>query len=68
MWLYSVRITHGYWNVTDELPDGPTESTVTGGALGSASTVLVVAVVVLPLVLIPLAFIMFKRAKKRGED
>ncbi len=68
VWLYSVRITHGYWNVTDELPDGPTENTVTGGGLGSASFVLVVAVVVLPLVLIPLAFIMFKRARKRGED
>ena len=68
VWLYSVRITHGFWNETEILRDGPTDSTVSGGDLGGAGTALVIAAVVVPLVLIPFAFILFKRAKQRGED
>ena len=67
VWLYSVRITPGYWNTTDELPDGPTETTVSGGSLGGVGIVAMAMVMAVPLVLIPLAFIMFKRAKGRGE-
>ena len=63
-----IRITHGFWNETEILPDGPTDSTVSGGDLGGAGTALVIAAVVVPLVLIPFAFILFKRAKQRGED
>ncbi len=68
VWLYSVRITHGYWNETEFLPDGPTDTSVSGGDLGTAGSAVVIAAVVVPLVLIPVAFILFKRAKARGQD
>lgn len=67
VWLYSVRITHGYWNQTEELPDGPTDGTVTGSPMGGVSGAMVVAAVAAPLVLVPLAFVMFRRAARRGE-
>jgi peptidyl-prolyl cis-trans isomerase B (cyclophilin B) len=66
VWLYGVRITHGHWNETGELPDGATSSTVSGGSLGGAGLFAVSLVVAVPLVLIPLAFLMFKRAKRTG--
>ncbi len=67
VWLYSVRITPGYYNTTDDLPDGPTEATVSSGSIGGVGIVAMAMAVAVPLVLIPLAFIMFKRAKDRGE-
>ena len=68
VWLYSVRISHGYWNETELLPDGPTETSVSGGGMGGAGSAVVIIAVVVPLVLIPVAFVLFKRAKQRGED
>lgn len=67
VWLYSVRITPGYWNETAELPDGPTESTVSGGSLGGVSLIALAVAVAVPLLLIPMAFLLFKRAKAKGE-
>jgi len=67
VWLYSVRISHGFWNETEFLHDGPTETSVTGGGMGSAVSAVVIAAVVVPLVLIPVAFVLFKRAKKQDE-
>jgi len=68
VWLYSVRITPGYYNETDELPDGPTESTVSGDDLGGVAFVGIAMAVVAPLLLIPLAFVLLRRAKAKGED
>ena len=67
VWLYSVRITPGYLNETAELPDGPTESTVSGGSLGGVGLVALGVAVAVPLLLIPMAFLLFKRAKAKGE-
>jgi peptidyl-prolyl cis-trans isomerase B (cyclophilin B) len=67
VWLYSVRISPGFWNVTDQLPDGPTESTVSGGSIGGVGIMTLAIAVVVPLVLIPMTFFMFKRAKDKGE-
>ncbi len=67
VWLYSVRISQGYWNETELLPDGPTEPSVSGGGLGGAVSAVVIAAVVVPVVLIPVAFVLFKRAKQRSE-
>jgi hypothetical protein len=67
VWLYGVRITHGMWNETGELPDGPTSTTVSGGTLGGMGIIAVSLAIVVPLVLVPLAFFMFKRAKRTGE-
>lgn len=68
VWLYSVRIAQGYWNETEQLPDGPTETSVSGGDLGTAASAVVIIAVAVPLVLIPVAFVLFKRARQRGED
>ncbi|MCK5415441.1 MAG: hypothetical protein KAJ35_08675, partial [Thermoplasmata archaeon] len=57
----------GYLNETAELPDGPTESTVSGGSLGGVGLVALVVAVAVPLLLIPMAFLLFKRAKAKGE-
>jgi peptidyl-prolyl cis-trans isomerase B (cyclophilin B) len=66
VWLYNVRIDQGYWNVT-EVDDGPTEPVVdTGGIKLAAGGAMVVAVAV-PLAIIPLAFILFRKARRRGE-
>ncbi len=67
VWLYSVRITPGYLNETAELPDGPTESTVSGGSMGGVGLVALGVAVAVPLLLIPVAFVLFKRAKAKGE-
>jgi peptidyl-prolyl cis-trans isomerase B (cyclophilin B) len=67
VWLYSVRITPGHWNETAELPDGPTATTVSGGGIGSVGMVASGIAVAAPLLLIPVAFWLFKKAKARGE-
>jgi peptidyl-prolyl cis-trans isomerase B (cyclophilin B) len=67
VWLYSVRVTPGYWNETDQLPDGPTKSSVSGGSLGGGGIAVMAVVVAAPLVLIPTAFVLFKKAKALGE-
>jgi peptidyl-prolyl cis-trans isomerase B (cyclophilin B) len=66
VWLYSVRIDHGFYNIT-EIPDGPTEPVVEGSGLTYAAGGLVVIAVALPLILVPLMFILFRRAKRSGE-
>jgi peptidyl-prolyl cis-trans isomerase B (cyclophilin B) len=65
VWLYSVRIMHGFWNVTDDLPDGPTESTVGGSGIVGLASGLVYAAIVAPLVLVPVAFVTFRRSRRR---
>ncbi|UCC92510.1 MAG: peptidylprolyl isomerase [Thermoplasmata archaeon] len=67
VWLYSVRVTPGYYNETDELPDGPTGATVSGGGVTGAGLVAMAVVVAVPLVIIPIAFVMFRQAQRRGE-
>ena len=67
VWLYGVRITHGYWNETEELPDGPTETTVSGGSLGGVGLFGLGMMVAAPLALVPLAFVLLKKARARGE-
>ncbi len=67
VWLYSVRITHGYWNTTDELPDGPTHPISGGGVLGGVATGMAAVAVAAPLGLVPVAFVLFKRARRMGE-
>jgi hypothetical protein len=66
-WLYSVRIRPGYLNETDQLPDGPTASTVSGGGISGAGVAVMAVVVAVPLALIPLTFVMFRKAKAKGE-
>ena len=67
VWLYSVRVTHGHWNETETLPDGPTDTTVTGGSLGGVGLLAMAMTVAVPIVLIPVAFVLFRKAKARGE-
>jgi peptidyl-prolyl cis-trans isomerase B (cyclophilin B) len=67
VWLYSVRVTHGHWNETEVLPDGPTDSTVSGGSLGGVGILVMALTVAAPLLLIPVAFVLFKQARARGE-
>jgi peptidyl-prolyl cis-trans isomerase B (cyclophilin B) len=67
VWLYSVRISHGFWNETELLPVGPTDTSVSGGNMSSAGSAAVILAVVVPLVLIPVAFVLFKRAKQQGK-
>ncbi len=67
VWLYGVRITHGFYNETEQLPDGPTETTVSGGALGGVGLLGLGMMVAAPLVLVPVAFILFKKSQAKGE-
>jgi peptidyl-prolyl cis-trans isomerase B (cyclophilin B) len=67
VWLYSVRITSGFWNVTDELPDGPTDASVQGGGFGGVAIGAMAVAVAAPAVLIAAAFVLFKKAQKRGQ-
>ena len=67
VWLYGVRITPGFWNTTDELPDGPTDVLSGEGLMGGVAMGAAAVAVAVPLVLVPLAFILFKRARSRGE-
>jgi peptidyl-prolyl cis-trans isomerase B (cyclophilin B) len=67
VWLYSVRVIHGFYNETDLLPDGPTETTVSGGSLGGVSVAFLAIAVVAPLALLPVAFYLMRGARARGE-
>ena len=64
VWLYSVRVVHGHYNETGDLPDGPTEA-VSEGASGLATSG-VMALVAVPIIIIPLTYLLLRREKRRG--
>ena len=66
VWLYSVRIHHGYWNVTDDQPnDGPTDSTVDGRGMGIGGSVALLMAAAVLLMLVPTAYHLLNRTKQR---
>ena len=65
VWLYSVRIQVGYYNVTD-LPDGPTEPVADHGAITLLRGGTIAVAVGVPLVLVPMAFMLLRRERRGG--
>jgi hypothetical protein len=67
VWLYSVRIDPGHFNVTPHT-DGPSEPVSESGGIGSVAGGTAMLAVAAPLVIIPLAFVLFRRARRLGVD
>jgi peptidyl-prolyl cis-trans isomerase B (cyclophilin B) len=63
VWLYSVRIDHGYYNATPH-DDGPSEPVAGSGAMDLVRGGVYALVVAVPLVLIPFAFLVLRRERR----